>query len=223
MRTMRLVFISAIVATAFITTTVGAVSPVNYPVSPPGGEEEGGYFGRFFKNMYENPCSNSGAIVRFRNTGTLYNTGNLIPECGYPLASGIAGNVFTIGSGVTSTITNAIGPQGGLVIRGNNSPGTHTVRIENDLRVTGNTYLSGHIYGDLDANFRDVHVRRNLSVSGATNLTDLNVSGQTTLNRLNVTGPTILNTLRVNSGAVFGGDTIFEGDINISGALRAKK
>lgn len=123
------------------------------------------------------------------------------------MASGFTGSKLTIGPNPASSLENDTSTEKALVITGNNASGTPTVLIRDDLRVRGNTYLSGNLFSDGDANFRNIHVRNNLSVSGTTNLTDLNVSGHTTL-----------NTVTVKSGAVFEGNLIMSG-----GSFRAKK
>jgi len=141
-------------------------------------------------------------------TGALRGTDNVIPkwaEGGTTFAvSALSENngIFSLGQNdPKAQLHNDTTVNKAFVIRGNNSADgikkkvliEDDLKVQSDLSIGGNTYLSGNLYSDGDADFRNLHVRNDLTVSGSSTLTNLKVTGNTELNTLHVAGNTTMS------------------------------
>lgn len=77
-----------------------SVFAVSYPITTPAGEETGGYFYKWFVNMFDNPCGPNQVIRGF----TPYNAAvPYAPTYGTPICVEVASS-----SGAASTLTGGL-------------------------------------------------------------------------------------------------------------------
>lgn len=133
------VFRSVLMLVSFVTSLgVFSVLAVTYPTHTPAGEEAGGYFHKWFMNMFTSACPPGQVIAGFqRDPANPYAPGNGIPICVLVESS----------TGSASDLTGSlVGPTGYLPMWGPSGTTLVASRLYqagNTVTMTGNLHLSG--------------------------------------------------------------------------------